>query len=261
MTPHAIHQAAQLLWQHWQHTSRVTQLPESCRPHTREEGYAIQEELAAISNQPVLGWKIAATTVSGQRHINVAGPIAGRLLQEKVLTPGAIIPLGNNHMRVAEAEMVFRFGQDLPMRKKPYDVEEVMAAVDAVLPGIEVPDSRFEDFCIVGEAQLIAENACAAWFVLGEPTEVNWRSLNLVDHSVFAYRNGQLAGEGTGAMVLGDPKMALAWIANELSALGLGLRAGEIVTTGTIVTPVRIEPGDRVDCDFGVLGRLHVQIA
>ena len=261
MTPHAIHQAAQLLWQHWQHTSRVTQLPESCRPHTREEGYAIQEELAAISNQPVLGWKIAATTVSGQRHINVAGPIAGRLLQEKVLTPGAIIPLGNNHMRVAEAELVFRFAQDLPPRRKPYDVEEVMVAVDAVLPGIEVPDSRFEDFCIVGEAQLIAENACAAWFVLGESANTTWRSLNLVDHAVTAYRNGHLAGEGTGAMVLGDPKMALVWIANELSVLGHGLRAGEIVTTGTIVMPVRIEPGDRVDCDFGVLGRLHVQIA
>ncbi|MDE2342997.1 MAG: fumarylacetoacetate hydrolase family protein [Betaproteobacteria bacterium] len=260
MTPQAIQQAAQTLWTLWENTGRISALPEECRPHGRAEGYAIQAALAAESGQAVLGWKIAATTVSGQRHINVNGPIAGRLLQNKVLPPGASIPLGDNHMRVAEAELVFRFGRDLPSKPEPYGLDEVMAAVDAVLPGIEVPDSRYEDFCVVGDAQLIAENACAAWFVLGNEPFVNWRGLDLVNHPVEAYRNGVLAGEGTGAMVLGDPKTALVWIANELAALGLGLRSGDIVTTGTVVTPVRVEPGDVVHCDFGVLGTLDARI-
>ncbi len=259
MTPQASQRAAQLLWEHWQQTTRMQALPEDCRPLSRTEGYAIQAYLAACSGHPVVGWKIAATTLSGQKHINVAGPIAGRLLQHKVLAPGAAIPLGDNHMRVAEAELVFRFARTLPARAAPYAEAEVMAAIDAVLPGIEVPDSRFEDFCVVGEAQLIAENACAAWFVLGEEALTQGHHLDLKSHAVRVYRNGTRAGEGTGAMVLGDPKIALVWIANELSALGLGLQAGDIVTTGTVVTPVRVEPGDAIRCDFGVLGELHAR--
>ncbi|MDE1942725.1 MAG: fumarylacetoacetate hydrolase family protein [Betaproteobacteria bacterium] len=260
MTPQAIQLAARMLWKLWENTGRIPALPEECRPLERSEGYAIQAALADESGQAVIGWKIAATTESGQRHINVNGPIAGRLLQNKVLPPGASIPLGDNHMRVAEAELVFRFGRNLPAKKSPYGLDEVMAAVDAVLPGIEVPDSRYENFCVVGDAQLIAENACAAWFILGTEPSVNWRELDLVSHPVRAYRNGVLAGEGTGAMVLGDPKTALVWIANELSALGLGLRSGDIVTTGTVVTPVRVEPGDAIHCDFGVLGTLGARI-
>ena len=77
---------------------------------------------------------------------------------------------------------------------------------------------------------------------------------------VKAFRNEVLAGEGTGALVLGDPKTALVWIANELSSVGEGLRAGDIVTTGTVVTPVKVEPGDEVRCDFGVLGTVSVRI-
>ena len=260
MTPHAIRRAGQLLWSHWQGTTRIPALPEDCRPQNRAEGYDIQASLAAQSGQPVIGWKIAATTESGQRHINVNGPIAGRLLQEKVLPPGADIPLGDNHMRVAEAELVFRMARDLPPRPEPYRMDDVMGAVGAVLPGIEVPDSRYEDFCVVGDAQLIAENACAAWFVLGAEPSAVWTGLDLTSHRVTAYRNGVLAGEGTGAMVLGDPKIALAWLANELASLGIGLRAGDIVTTGTVVTPVKIEPGDAIHCDFGVLGTLDARI-
>ncbi len=259
MTPQASHRAAQLLWDHWQHTTRLSALPEDCRPRSRVEGYAIQAQMAAISGQNVVGWKIAATTASGQRHINVDGPLAGRLLRQKVLAPGAAILLGNNHMRVAEAELVFRFANALPSRLIPYHEAEVMDAVDAVLPGIEVPDSRYEDFCVVGDAQLIAENACAAWFVLGEEADADWHRIDLKTHPVQAYRNGQLAGEGTGAMVLGDPRIALVWLANELSALGLGLCAGDIVTTGTVVIPVKVEPGDAIHCDFGALGQLDTR--
>lgn len=260
MTPRAIQQAAQLLWSHWQHTTRISTLPADCRPHTRKDGYAIQAELAACSGHGIMGWKIAATTESGQRHINVNGPIAGRLLRGKVLGSGADISLGDNHMRVAEAELVFRMAHDLPPRPAPYGQDEVMAAVGAILPGIEVPDSRFEDFCSVGDAQLIAENACAAWFVLGRELALDWRALDLASYPVRLYRNGVLAGEGTGAMVLGDPKIALAWIANELAALGIGLRAGDIVTTGTVVTPVKVAPGDFIHGDFGVLGALDARI-
>ena len=64
-----------------------------------------------------------------------------------------------------------------------------------------------------------------------------------------------------GANVLGDPRTALAWLANELSALGVTLAAGQTVTTGTCVTPMAIAPGDTVEADFGALGRMGCRFA
>jgi 2-keto-4-pentenoate hydratase len=121
-----------------------------------------------------------------------------------------------------------------------------------------VPDSRYEDFTRVGAAQLIADVACACWFVLGPATRADWRGIDLARHGVAAYRNGALAGQGSGANVLGDPRSALAWIANELSTYGDGLRAGDVVITGTCLTPVPVLAGDRVKADFGEFGALEV---
>ena len=72
--------ASELLWEHWQEGRRLQALPAQLRPATRAEGYAIQAELEKRSAAPLFGWKIAATSVAGQKHINVDGPIAGRIL-------------------------------------------------------------------------------------------------------------------------------------------------------------------------------------
>ena len=258
MNQQDIHGAAAILWQHWQQSTRLDELPAHCRPGSRAEGYAIQAEVAKLSGQSIVGWKIAATSAAGQQHIRVDGPIAGCLLSARALEGGARISLAGNHMKVAEAEFAFRMGTHLPKRAESYSVAEVLDAVASLHPAIEVPDSRYNDFTRVGAAQLIADIACACWFVLGPATRVDWRALDLAQHSVAAYRNGALAGQGSGANVLGDPRSALAWIANELSAYGDGLRAGDVVITGTCLTPVPVSAGDSVKADFGEFGVLEV---
>lgn len=140
----------------------------------------------------------------------------------------------------------------------PYGTEEVLAAVATLHPAIEVPDSRYRDFVRVGAPQLIADNACASWFALGPATDAPWRDIDLARHPVTAFVNGKLTQTGSGANVLGDPRVALTWIANELSRLGTGLRAGEVVTTGTCVVPVAVKAGDTVAADFGPIGRAEV---
>jgi 2-keto-4-pentenoate hydratase len=246
------------LWQHWQQSTRFDELPPHCRPGSRAEGYAIQAEVATLSGQSIVGWKIAATSTAGQRHIHVDGPMAGCLLSARALEPGARISLAGNHMKVAEAEFAFRMGADLPKRATAYGVQEVLAAVASLHPSIEVPDSRYQDFTRVGAAQLIADVACACWFVIGPATPAGWRAIDLAQHGVSAYRNGALAGQGSCANVLGDPRSALAWIANELCTYGEGLRAGEVVITGTCLTPVPVSAGDGVKADFGEFGVLEV---
>jgi 2-keto-4-pentenoate hydratase len=261
MTGHAAERAADLLWQHWQGGTRLDHLPEDVRPITRADGYAVQARLDQRSAAPLYGWKIAATSKAGQTHIAVDGPLAGRLLRERVFENGGTVPFGANHMRVAEAEFAFRMERDLAPRAMAYSVAEVLAAVDSLHPAIEIPDSRFNDFTAVGAPQLIADNACAHYFVLGPPASVDWRPIDLSAHTVRGEVVGGVRRDGIGANVLGDPRTALTWLVNELSALGLTLEAHAVVTTGTCLVPLEIQPGDRVAMDFGPLGHVEARLA
>jgi 2-keto-4-pentenoate hydratase len=254
-----VHGASDLLFHHWQDGRRMTALPQRMRPSTRAEGYAIQALLEHRTDEPLFGWKIAATSLAGQVHIGVDGPMAGRLLREKAFGDGAHLSLAGNAMRVAEPEFAFRMARDLVPRSTAYGVDEVLDAVETLHPAIEVPDSRFDDFVHAGEAQLLADNACAHLFVLGHAAGVPWRSLDLAHYPVEATVNGGTPRTGSGENVLGDPRVALAWLANELSALGIVLKAGQVVTTGTCMTPIPLAPGDEVEADFGTLGRVTVR--
>src|SRR5260370_26159410 len=160
-------------------------------------------------------------------------------------------------MRVAEPEFAFRMKADLPPRPSAYTVQEVLDAVGTLHPAIEIPDSRFADFISAGAAQIIADNACAHLFVLGRPAPASWRGLDVVgEKPVITLRGKQFIGHGKN--VLGDPRVALAWCANELRQLGLTLRAGQVVTTGTCHPPLPIQSGDMVAADFGALGKVSV---
>ena len=252
--------ASDLLFRHWRDGTALTVLPDDLRPETRAEGYAIQAHLEGVSASPLYGWKIAATSADGQRHIGVDGPMAGRILAERAHDDGATVPFGANRMAVAEAEFAFRMARDLPSRPTPYDVDEVLAAVAALHPAIELPDSRFDDFATAGGPQLIADNACAHEFVLGPAAPDDWRSHDLAAHAVAGAVAGKLERDGVGANVLGDPRAALTWLANELSSLGLTLKAGQVVTTGTCLTPMPIAAGDAVSADFGPLGKVALRL-
>jgi 2-keto-4-pentenoate hydratase len=254
---HQIEAASRTLQDHWRAGTKLDALKASMRPRDRIEGYAIQAELARASGENLFGWKIAATSEAGQKHINVAGPMAGRILRETVIADGGTASMQGNEMRVAEPEFCFRMARDLSPRASPYTVQEVLHAVATLHPAIEIPDSRFQDFVGAGEAQLIADNACAHRFVLGAATAADWRAFDLIEERpVTTLRGKQYVGHGKN--VLGDPRAALAWLVNELRGLGLTLRAGEVVTTGTCHPPLAIQAGDFVAADFGVLGKVSV---
>ena len=252
--------ASRLLVQHWRDGTKLDTLEKDLQPQNRIEGYAIQAALETQSLGKLFGWKIAATSEAGQKHINVAGPLAGRIMSDTVIADGGTASMKGNEMRVGEPEFAFRMGRDLPPRAAPYTVDDVLAAVESLHPAIEIPDSRFADFASAGEAQLIADNACAHLFVLGPPTSANWRAMDLVEERPQITLRGERY-IGHGKNVLGDPRIALAWLANELRELDITLRAGEIVTTGTCHPPLPIQAGDQFAVDFGVLGKASVRFA
>jgi 2-keto-4-pentenoate hydratase len=253
--------AAALIWRHWQAGTLMDGLPPGMAPASRAEGYAIQAGLEAFSAEPRAGWKIAATSVGGQRHLGVDGPLAGRLLAEHVHAEGAVLSLEGNHMRVAEPEFAFRLGAALAPREAPWTVAEVLAAVEALHLAIELPDSRLADFARAGGPALIADNACARDLVVGPPVSAPWAETELAAHPVRIKAGERPAHEGSGAAVLGDPRVALAWLVNEVTGLGITIRAGELVTTGVCTVPLPVRPGDRVEADFGSLGGVGVSLS
>ena len=257
-TSDAAREAAELLWRHRLAGTVLAALPPALRPANHAQGHAIQAQWPGVAGERVAGWKIAATSLAGQAHINVGGPLAGRILSGFVLDSGSAHSLAGNRMRVAEPEFAFCMGRALPPRAAPYSVTEVLDAVATLHPAFEIPDSRFADFPRVGEAQLIADDACCGSFAFGRAAPAGWREIDLRAHrvlgSVLNAEGVQLTCEGEGRAALGDPRVALAWLANELSSLGTTLEAGQFVSTGTCMVPMAIAPGDSAQADFGVLG-------
>lgn len=237
--------------------SVIDALPPEAVPATRAEAYAVQTRYAELEGQPTVGWKIAATSKAGQRHINVDGPLGGRVLSDRVHADGDAVSLSGNTMCLAEPEFVFVLGSGLDPRTNPYTPDEVMEAVTALHFGIELPSTRFTDVTAAGALQLIADNACGHRFVLGSAVRTTWAPADLAAVSMTADvdgPSGHRTSEGVGRNVLGDPVAALTWLVNELSAIGIGLVPGDFITTGTCSEPIPVEPGDSLTTRFDDLG-------
>ena len=111
----------------------------------------------------------------------------------------------------------------------------------------------------MGAAQLIADNACADRFVLGPAVAARWREADLAAHAVLGTNGKEIVHQGCGGNVLGDPRIALTWLVNELGRHGITLGEGEIVTTGTCIVPVPVAPGDIITGHYGAFGSLQVR--
>ncbi len=260
MTSDRVTAASQCLLEHWQLNTRLEKLAPHLLPRRKQEAYQVQELIEQQSTQPLAAWKLAATSIAGQKHIGVSGPLIGRYIAERVMPSGSVIPFGNNGMKVAEIEFAFRFGSDLPPRATPYSTDEIFEAVASMHPAIEIPDSRFEHFERVGELSLIADNACAHWLCIGETAPDDWRNLDLAAFTPTGQIRGKEPVTGKGANVLGSPYAAMEWFVNELSSLGITAKAGQMVSTGTCLVPMPISPHDHVTGDFGPLGRVEVTL-
>jgi len=255
-----IDRAAEIIFNCFQHGDAIDFVRSELWPGTPEEGYAVQAALHQRIGGEIKGWKIAATAIAGRTHINVDRPLAGRLTSSMCHQDGAIIPFGKNRMAVAEAEFVFTLGRDLPPKKSEYSADEVAQSIQSLHAGLELPDSRFLDFTLPGTAGLIADNACAWNFIIGEPTDVIFDAAALANHPTSLIINGETVTTGTGSDALGGPLNALVWISNTLSQLGIGMKAGQFVTTGVTGLPSPIAQGDTVCADLGKFGTVSAKL-
>ncbi len=253
-------EAAQLLLAAWKGATRINGLPSRCRPADLDQGYAIQDALLLATGEALGGHKIAATSVAGQQHIGITHPITGGLLSSQIRSPGAQVSLSGNQMCAAEAEFVFEFKARVSPRSTQYSRVEVLQAVGALRLGIEIPDSRLSGFAGAGAPQLVADNACAHVFVLGQAVASGWRQNDLAAQRVALCVDGDEVAVGCGAHALGDPRDALVWFVNHLSSRGKAIEPGEFVTTGVCAGPVTVKPGQSVIARFDGYGEVNLRL-
>jgi 2-keto-4-pentenoate hydratase len=246
------------------HKRVVADIPAALKPGTLADGYRVQEALVAKVlarlDATAIGYKAAATNVTAQKQMDVAGPFFGTLLSRTSHISGVALAAGDFTLRIVEAEFGFEMGADVPESPVPYTADTVAPFVAFAIPAIEVVDHRFEDWRKVGAPTLAADNAIHGAWVEGAPMNYRW-SFNLSAHPVKVIVNGRLWREGSGANVLGDPLNVVAWLANELPKHGRTLRRGEKISTGTTAEVYFAQQGDRVRADFGALGDVEVSFS
>lgn len=248
--------AAELIWDAWQTGKRLDGLPDDARPRDLAEGMAAQAALAGLAG-PVSGWKIAATTAYARGYLDVTGPLPGAMFERFHHVEGSLVPADTMTMGVAEPEFAFRLKADPGPSPS---LTAMLDAVDTMFLAVELPDSRYTDHQHAGGPQLLADVACAGRFVEGRAVP-GWRDLDLPRQQVVLHADGEEFSRGSGSLVLGDPRLALHWLAMELPRYGHALRPGDIVTTGTATSPCPIHAGGHVVADFGELGSVEVRFA
>ncbi len=241
MRTEAVERAANVLVEAWRTRTRVPGLPDGCRPVTVEEAYAIQAAVARAMGG-VAGWKTGASSPTAE-------PSRAPLLAGLVSLGPVTFAAGAFHLLGIEAEIAFRVGRDLLPRLVPYSRAEVLAALDTLHPAIEVVDSRFRDREAVDELSRVADNQSNGHLVYGAPV-ADWRPVDLTRQPVRLTVDGAVVAEAIGGNTGGDPLRGVEWLANHLAARGGGLRAGEIVTTGSCTGLLFVKPGAVVVAEF-----------
>jgi 2-oxopent-4-enoate/cis-2-oxohex-4-enoate hydratase len=134
---------------------------------------------------------------------------------------------------------------------------DVLSATDYVLPCFEIVDSRIRDWKIRIE-DTVADNASSGVFVLGD-TAVDPRSIDLRTVGMTLEKNGEIAATGAGAAALGNPLTAVAWLANTLGELGMSLKAGEVILSGSLAAMLPVQAGDSLRMSLGGIGSATVR--
>jgi 2-keto-4-pentenoate hydratase len=245
-------QAARVLLAVRRGAPRIAALPAALAPQTLSAAYAIQLALLEEMQSDIAGWKASVFDADDgacaplPANAVVDAPAYTQVLRPPLLDPA---PYG------IEAEVAFRLGRDLPplAQGARYERDAVCAAVVSAHAVIEVVASRYVDPEAVSKLERVADQLINSLLVVG-PSCPDWQSLTLTALPLEVKVQGHPVFQGRGGHPQGDPLIPLVWLANHLSSYGRGLRAGELVTTGSCCGVQFVAPEQTASAHFAGLG-------
>ena len=225
-------------------------LPEECRPRDLAEAWAVQDAVVRRLGGHG-GWKVGAPGPTAEPSY---APIAASLVHRSP----AVLPSGEHRLFGIEAEIGFRIGRDLPRRERDYTREEVLSAVAAMHPTIEVVESRFVDFRTADKLSVLADFQSNGALIVG-PEATGWQGADLAQPKARLLFDASVETEVTTGNSAGDPIRLLVALANHAARRGMPLRSGDVVTTGSCTGLTFTKAGGDVVADFGAWGAVELR--
>jgi len=223
-----------------------------------DDAYRIQQRLIARridAGERIIGKKIGVTSAAVMNMLGVYQPDFGMLTDGMVYNEGEAIPAHTLIQPKAEGEIAFVLKKDLI--GPGVTGADVLAATEGVMACFEIVDSRIRDWKIKIQ-DTVADNASCGVFVLGDKL-VDPRGADLNTCGMVLEKNGEIVATGAGAAALGAPVNAVAWLANTLGRLGIPLKAGEVILSGSLAIMVPVKAGDSLRVTIGGIGGCSVR--
>jgi len=249
--PHAVERAAALLVDARRSGRPLVALPPALSPTTIDGAYAIQDAVIRRLGG-VAGWKVGARAPDAE-PICAPIPTGRTFASPKRFGPNEL------RLRGIEAEIAFRIGRDLPPRSRPYTADEVATAVESAHAAIEVVESRFVDFRTAEPLAVLADSNSNGALAHGPPRGHAVRIDQTAQAAGLSFGGDEVACT-VGGNPAGDVWRLVAWLANHCAARCGGLRAGELVTTGSCTGLLFAPAGTRVVAELAGLGRAVVEV-
>jgi 2-keto-4-pentenoate hydratase len=247
---------------HEQHR-RFERLRGELAPASLAEAYEVQDEVHRLFRAAgwgeLAGHKIALTSKPIQELCGVDQPAGGAIFARTVHRSPATVQLAGFMHLGLEFELGVRLGKDLPAAAAPYDRVRVADAVAACMPAFELIEDRGADYGDLDAASILTDKCWCGGVVLG-PEVTEWRGLDLAEARVELLWNGEVVDQGVTGAAMGHPFEGLVWLANLLASRGRGMKAGEIVITGSALRTRFPEAGDQIIYRIAELGEASVHI-
>ena len=221
---------------------------------TVDAAYELQDELIRLLGRPPEAVKLGLTSAAKQQQMHVDEPAYGWLLQGAQVEVGTALRCEELIQPRAEPEIAFLIGSELA--GPGVTSTHVLAATTAVMPALDVLDSRYAGYRFTLPA-VVADNVSSARYALGAPVQADGIDLRLLG-CVFE-KNGELLDTAAGAAVLDHPAAAVAWFVRSLHARGRRLEAGTVVLAGALTAAVPVAPGDVVRATFDRIGSVELR--
>ena len=258
MTPEKIQHYGDELYQALLSRQTVAPLTDREPDITIADAYQIQLRMIQRrldAGEVVIGKKIGVTSKVVMDMLKVNQPDFGYLLSGMVFNEGEPVNTSKLIAPRAEAEVAFMLNRDLT--GPGVTAADVIRATDCVMPCFEIVDSRIQDRKIKIQ-DTVADNASCGVLTLGG-TRRSPRQLDLALAGMVLEKNGEIISTSTGASVQGSPVNAVAWLANTLGRLGISLKAGDLILSGSQSPLVPVKAGDSLHCSVGGLGSTSVR--
>jgi 2-keto-4-pentenoate hydratase len=230
------------------------------RPAAISDAYDIQERYVALlrgKHGDAVGYKVGLTSATMQKFCGIDHPIAGVVLASRVHRSGATVRRSDFGRLGLEFEIAVRIKSDVPVTAVPYTAEMIAPHIDGVCAAIEIVDDRSADYSNLDVLSLVADNSWNGGIVLSE-FATQWPDLEAALGR--ATKDRVAIGEGHGRDILGHPFNSVAWLATQLASRGAGLKAGQVVMTGSVMKTVFPEGDASYRFDLEKIGFVEVQV-